>query len=169
MSRPESLDIDRSEAQRQIHKTRPSQRGPRLVQMASHDNGMLETSRMFKAGNFPSWARPGLGGRGRTSYPKPLTRDRLKPISKETIPRRPFELMDGRSVADITHQKLAQREKDISFLKTQHRDVLRGLHSEIERLKAENKDLQFKLVMRKGKEDEEELGRYTTDQLLCME
>lgn len=126
--------------------------------MASHDNGMLEAPRMFKAGQFPSWARPGLGGRGRTSYPKPLTRDRLKPISKGTT----FELMDGRSVPDIT-QKLAQREKDISFLKTQHRDVLRGLHSEIERLKAENKELQFKLVMRKGKEDEQELGDKSVD------
>ncbi|XP_066502205.1 coiled-coil domain-containing protein 74B isoform X3 [Hoplias malabaricus] len=38
-------------------------------------------------------------------------------------------------------------EKKIDFLQQQHRETLRELHSEIERLSRQNKDLHFKLIM----------------------
>ena len=36
-------------------------------------------------------------------------------------------------------KRIVQQEKDITFLTTQHKDVLKSLHEEIGRLKAENK------------------------------
>ena len=63
----------------------------------------------------------------------------------------------------MTDNKLSPRDKELAFLKSQHSDVLRGLHGEIERLKAENKDLQFKLVMTDNRETRsEETGRDMT-------
>lgn len=44
-------------------------------------------------------------------------------------------------------QRIQHLEKSIMFLKQQHGEVLKSLHDEIDNLKKENKDLQFKIVM----------------------
>ncbi|KAL7854138.1 hypothetical protein AOLI_G00209820 [Acnodon oligacanthus] len=38
-------------------------------------------------------------------------------------------------------------QRKVDFLQQQHRETLRELHSEVERLRRQNKDLQFKLIM----------------------
>ncbi|XP_072517460.1 coiled-coil domain-containing protein 74B isoform X4 [Salminus brasiliensis] len=42
---------------------------------------------------------------------------------------------------------VASLERKIDFLQQQHRETLRELHSEVERLTRQNKDLQFRLIM----------------------
>eukprot|EP00118_Oscarella_pearsei_P025643 m.308522 g.308522 ORF g.308522 m.308522 type:complete len:418 (+) comp44150_c0_seq1:161-1414(+) len=117
--------------------------------------------------NVPTWSRPGLGGRGRSVYPKQLPRDKLKPLASS--PASAF-LSSGRKmecgpslIANIrsadrqtviqmmeeARKRILQQEKDMTFLTAQHKDVMKSLHQEIARLKTENKDLQFKLIMSK--------------------
>ncbi|XP_062399924.1 coiled-coil domain-containing protein 74A [Sardina pilchardus] len=48
---------------------------------------------------------------------------------------------------DSDLSRIASLEKDVSFLQQQHRETLGKLHQEIDSLKRENKELQYKLIM----------------------
>ncbi|KAK3580816.1 hypothetical protein CHS0354_025161 [Potamilus streckersoni] len=93
---------------------------------------------------LPQWSRVNTLDRGR--YPKPFVKDKL-----QTIQDRPDTGEDDDKQIDLSQLNPAQRihhlERSIIFLKQQHQEVLRSLHDEIEGLKKENKDLQFKIVM----------------------
>ena len=105
--------------------------------------------------NVPNWSRPGLGGRGRSFYPKQLPRDKLKPLatSPSTFLSSNRKMDSATLIASArtadrqtivqmieeARKRIVQQEKDITFLTTQHKDVLKSLHEEIGRLKAENK------------------------------
>lgn len=109
--------------------------------------------------NLPSWSRNTLG---RRKQPRPIIRDRLQPI--KSIREEMDEVADEKSnensnfsgrivsapsrghLLDQSH-RIDNVEKRIDYLRTQHAETLSNLHSEIERLKAENKELNFKLVM----------------------
>lgn len=109
--------------------------------------------------NLPSWSRNTLG---RRKQPRPIIRDRLQPIKsiREEMDEGTDEKSNekssfsGRIVSAPSRGHLpdqSQRtdniEKRLDYLRTQHAETLSNLHSEIERLKAENKELNFKLVM----------------------
>ncbi|XP_060564742.1 coiled-coil domain-containing protein 74A-like isoform X2 [Ruditapes philippinarum] len=93
-------------------------------------------------GTLPQWSRVNTLNRG--SYPKPFTKDKLMPVADKVGDE------DDRTV-DLSELNPAQRihhlERSIMFLKQQHAEVLKSLHEEIDSLKKENKDLQFKIVM----------------------
>ncbi|XP_060564743.1 uncharacterized protein LOC132723954 isoform X3 [Ruditapes philippinarum] len=94
-------------------------------------------------GTLPQWSRVNTLNRG--SYPKPFTKDKLmQPVADKVGDE------DDRTV-DLSELNPAQRihhlERSIMFLKQQHAEVLKSLHEEIDSLKKENKDLQFKIVM----------------------
>lgn len=109
--------------------------------------------------NLPSWSRNSLG---RRKQRRPIIRDRLQPIKSireemdEISEDRSNELSNysGRIVSAPSRghgleqtQRLDNIEKRLDYLRTQHAETLSNLHNEIERLKAENKELNFKLVM----------------------
>jgi len=109
--------------------------------------------------NLPSWSRNSLG---RRKEPRPIIRDRLQPIKSireemdESAEDRSNDKSgySGRIVSAPSRghgldqaQRMENIEKRIEYLSTQHAETLANLHSEIERLKAENKELNFKLVM----------------------
>lgn len=109
--------------------------------------------------NLPSWSRNSLG---RRKPPRPIIRDRLQPI--KSIREEMDEIgedkskgkanLPGRIVSAPSRgheldgaQRIENIEKRIDYLRAQHAETLTNLHNEIERLKAENKELNFKLVM----------------------
>ncbi|CAL8406103.1 unnamed protein product [Arctogadus glacialis] len=54
----------------------------------------------------------------------------------------------GRSPGDmVANTRVASLQRNITFLQQQHGDTLHKLHAEIDDLKRENKDLQYKLIM----------------------
>ena len=101
--------------------------------------------------NLPSWSRNSLG---RRKEPRPIIRDRLQPIKSireemdESAEDRSNDKSgySGRIVSAPSRghgldqaQRMENIEKRIEYLSTQHAETLANLHSEIERLKAENK------------------------------
>lgn len=101
--------------------------------------------------NLPSWSRNTLG---RRKQPRPIIRDRLQPIKsiREEMDEGADEKSNEKSnfsgrivsapsrghLLDQSH-RMDNVEKRIDYLRTQHAETLSNLHSEIERLKAENK------------------------------
>ena len=88
-------------------------------------------------GRLPSWKRPGLPKK--SSIVGTLVRDKsLSPShvggSFDSI----GSVCEGSEGGGV-QQRIFQLEKNILFLKQQHRDTLQQLHKEIERLKIENR------------------------------
>lgn len=69
---------------------------------------------------------------------------------------------DDRAV-DLTElnpvQRIQHLERSIQFLKQQHQEVLKSLHEEIDFLKKDNKDLQFKIVMSQKQQQQQQQGQ----------
>ncbi len=88
---------------------------------------------------LPSWNRPGLGARA--SGTKTLSRDMIS-SRQEGAPlgARAKGPHDG-------IQRVLQLEKSLRFLTEQHLDTLKQLHGEAERLKRENRELNFRMIM----------------------
>ncbi|XP_025091079.1 uncharacterized protein LOC112562201 isoform X2 [Pomacea canaliculata] len=57
-----------------------------------------------------------------------------------------------------TAQRVQYLERSLAFLRQQHADVLHALHDEVDSLKKENKDLQFKIVMSQRRSPEQGNG-----------
>ncbi|XP_064612859.1 coiled-coil domain-containing protein 74A-like isoform X2 [Liolophura sinensis] len=91
---------------------------------------------------LPQWSRVNTLDKAR--YPKPFVKDRLLP------PMEPPK-SDENSEQDMASQSGLQRvhhlEKSVVFMRQQHNEILQSLHQEIEALKKENKDLNFKIIM----------------------
>lgn len=110
--------------------------------------------------NLPSWTRNSLL---RKKQPRQIIRDHLEPInpiveemdnSRALTKSNDKSSYTGRIVSALLQgqgldqeQRIEHVEKTIDYLRTQHAETLSNLHREIERLKAENKDLNFKLIM----------------------
>lgn len=120
----------------------------------------MSSSALPPLGNLPSWSRVSKLDRNR--YPKPFLRDRLQTLPpaggdlihtggnqhSTTALNIPVQFVENLTASD--QQRLVYYNKSIQFLQQQHTDTLRKLHEEIECLKKENKDLQFKVVMTKN-------------------
>jgi len=126
---------------------------------------LMSSSALPPLGNLPSWAR--VSSLDRNRFPKPFLRDRLTtlPPTGPSLPPINSNIKIDHSVSyasqlDLPVQnvdKLSKNEqhrlvyynKTIKYLQEKHAETLKKLHEEIEMLKQENKDLQFKVVMRK--------------------
>lgn len=108
------------------------------------------TSQLSHRGRLPSWNRPGLCRKSGADVRK-LARDQLPPIALQTsttsAPAGPGVGKDEAQANSIALARIVQVEKNILFLKQQHHDTLEQLHKEIEWLRNENRELNFKLVM----------------------
>lgn len=93
---------------------------------------------------LPQWSR--VNNLDKARYPKPFVKDKFQPMDG-----RAGNMEEEDKELDQSGINPAQRvqylERSLLFLRQQHTDVLRALHSEVESLKKENKDLQFKIVM----------------------
>eukprot|EP00731_Ephydatia_muelleri_P023525 Em0015g1108a len=91
----------------------------------------------------------------------------MRPPSIKVLPKDNNQLQDRASNEELdfdSHfyvdlpQKVQQLQRNLCFLKKQHLETLQQLHKELERLKKENKDLSFKLVMCKCGQAEVKTG-----------
>eukprot|EP00918_Siedleckia_nematoides_P097606 GHVU01213837.1.p1 GENE.GHVU01213837.1~~GHVU01213837.1.p1 ORF type:complete len:435 (+),score=53.92 GHVU01213837.1:564-1868(+) len=105
--------------------------------------------------NLPQWSRVNTLDKAR--YPKPFLKDRLQPLPNVAEPtsasNKRQDSMDSEDaelgLVDNMNpgQRIQHLERSIMFLREQHHEVLTNLHEEIDKLKRENKELQFKIVM----------------------
>jgi len=127
---------------------------------------LMSSSALPPLGNLPSWAR--VSSLDRNKFPKPFLRDRLATLpptrSSTSLPsvaedsegefpvasQLELPVEDVANLSPSERKRLVYYNKTIKFLQKKHSDTLEKLHSEIEELKQENKDLQFKSIMRKG-------------------
>lgn len=108
---------------------------------------------------LPSWSRASLHHK-----PKhPLQPDKLRPLATCTVSTVKGEAQlspstSGSSnssdkeentlhVIEVYKQRVKYLSNNIDFLKEEHGKILKSLHDEIERLKYENKDMKFKLII----------------------
>ncbi|XP_033628267.1 uncharacterized protein LOC117290813 [Asterias rubens] len=105
--------------------------------------------------NLPQWQRVQTLDKAR--YPRPFLKDQI-PILPPTnssgassfVLHPDNESLDtGGSEVDPL-QRVLHMERSMEFLKRQHHEVLFSLHQEIDDLKRENKELQFKVIMARG-------------------
>ncbi|XP_048199393.1 coiled-coil domain-containing protein 74B isoform X2 [Perognathus longimembris pacificus] len=80
--------------------------------------------------------------------PRPVSSNSSSRSASRPRPRPPAGLQQSGQLGFIEAQKrVLDLEKSLQFLQQQHSETLVKLHEEIEYLKRENKDLQYKLIM----------------------
>lgn len=109
----------------------------------------MSSSALPPQGNLPSWSRVSTLDRSR--YPKAFVRDRfplgggttITPDHDAGLKKMDVKLLEKMSGpnSNIHH------EKKIRFLQQQHSETLDKLHEELDYLKRENKELNFKVIM----------------------
>lgn len=130
---------------------------------------MMNTSKLPPLHNLPSWSRSSLE---RRKIQRSIAKDPVLPVKKTQVPSSPnrsgtvkalsshgrrngsSRIVSAPSSADQGDEKrntrkLAHLENSVTFLQQQHQDTLSKLHEEIEKLKSENKELNFKLIVPK--------------------
>ncbi|XP_010730553.3 coiled-coil domain-containing protein 74B isoform X2 [Larimichthys crocea] len=99
--------------------------------------------------HLPQWTR--VGGLGKPRSPRRLPANHLQPLP--AVP--PADRGVGRAAAaaaevschNDTDPRVASMQRNIQFLQQQHKETLEKLHAEIDYLRRENKELQYKLIM----------------------
>lgn len=90
---------------------------------------------------LPSWTRISLAGRQEQVAGN--TRQLPRDSSQRVMLERAVSLRENHSVRHMDSAQSQERinllERNIAFLRSQHSDTLRQLHSELDRLKKENK------------------------------
>ncbi|XP_022095824.1 coiled-coil domain-containing protein 74A-like [Acanthaster planci] len=105
--------------------------------------------------NLPQWQR--VQSLDKARYPRPFLKDQIPVLpptnssaaaSSSLVLHTDSEILDtsGSDAVDPA-QRLHHMERSMEFLKRQHHEVLVSLHQEIDELKRENKELQFKVIM----------------------
>ncbi|KAI4816333.1 hypothetical protein KUCAC02_008660 [Chaenocephalus aceratus] len=95
--------------------------------------------------HLPQWTR--VGRLGKPCSPRRLPPNKLQPLP--VVPpadTRVWKAAEVSSHSD-TDPHVASMRRNIQFLQQQHKDTLEKLHEEIEYLRRENKELQFKMIM----------------------
>lgn len=110
---------------------------------------------------LPSWSRSSLQHKQKLS----LQPDKLRPLAScTTKASRSSDLSSSKSNSPVTSdkeenvlhilelykQKVKYLSGNIDFLKDEHAKILKSLHEEIDRMKYENKELKFKLIISDG-------------------
>ncbi|CAJ1071198.1 coiled-coil domain-containing protein 74A isoform X1 [Xyrichtys novacula] len=109
-------------------------------------NQAMSSNNLPPVRHLPQWTRVGSLG-------KPCSTRRLPSHHLPPLPAAPP--VDGEArggAADASCQsdmdpRVASTQRNIQFLQQQHKDTLEKLHAEIEYLRRENKELQYKLIM----------------------
>ncbi|XP_013857871.1 coiled-coil domain-containing protein 74B [Austrofundulus limnaeus] len=97
--------------------------------------------------HLPHWPR--IGCLGKPGLPRHLPANR----PQQRLPAVPLTDGDvavgvaGRSSLSDENPRVASLQRNIRFLQRQHEDTLEKLHAEIDYLRRENKELQYKMIM----------------------
>ncbi|KAM4634116.1 coiled-coil domain-containing protein 74B [Polymixia lowei] len=95
--------------------------------------------------NLPHWSR--VGFLDKPYVPRPLPAKSLQqPPVVPPPPEEPRGAPRGGGGEPSPH-RVASLQRNIHFLQQQHKDTLEKLHAEIDDLRRENKELQYKLIM----------------------
>lgn len=89
---------------------------------------------------MPQWSR--MGQLDRSRYPRPFTKDNCIINTEEHLLNTGIDDASNELMAvepDLSPNRVDYLEKSIKFLKTQHEEILRSLHSEIDKLRTDNK------------------------------
>lgn len=94
---------------------------------------------------LPSWTRTSLAGRQENAATRLLPRDKLGTprATSRVMLERAVSLREGNPLRNTdsaqSRERITQLERNLAFLRAQHSDTLRQLHTELERLKKENR------------------------------
>ncbi|XP_024238021.1 coiled-coil domain-containing protein 74A [Oncorhynchus tshawytscha] len=97
--------------------------------------------------NLPHWSRVGCLDKPCFPQPRPFPFNHLEPLSDSPRGDRGGEVSSHRDM----DTRVASLQRNIQFLQLQHKDTLQKLHGEIDDLRRENKELQYKLIMEPSK------------------
>ncbi|XP_029565406.1 coiled-coil domain-containing protein 74B isoform X1 [Salmo trutta] len=97
--------------------------------------------------NLPHWSRVGCLDKPCFPQPRPFPLNHLEPLSDSPRGDRGGEVSSLRDM----DTRVASLQRNIQFLQLQHKDTLQKLHGEIDDLRRENKELQYKLIMEPSK------------------
>ncbi|XP_042251110.1 coiled-coil domain-containing protein 74A isoform X1 [Thunnus albacares] len=95
--------------------------------------------------HLPQWSR--VGRLGKPCSPRRLPENQLQPLPAVPTADRGVVRAAEVSCHGQTDPRIASLQRNIQFLQQQHKDTLEKLHAEIEYLRRENKELQYKLIM----------------------
>ncbi|XP_051267550.1 coiled-coil domain-containing protein 74B isoform X1 [Dicentrarchus labrax] len=95
--------------------------------------------------HLPQWTRVGRLGKPRS--PRLLPVNQLQPLPVVPSADRGVGRAAEVSCPSDMDPRVASMQKNIQFLQQQHKETLEKLHAEIEYLRRENKELQYKLIM----------------------
>ncbi|XP_056288602.1 coiled-coil domain-containing protein 74B isoform X2 [Pseudoliparis swirei] len=95
--------------------------------------------------HLPQWTRVGRFGKSDTPRYLPASQPQQLPVAPPAI--RGACGAAGASRHGDVDPRSASVQKNIQFLQQQHKDTLEKLHAEIEYLRRENKELQYKMIM----------------------
>uniref|UniRef100_UPI003AAE4758 coiled-coil domain-containing protein 74B n=1 Tax=Centroberyx gerrardi TaxID=166262 RepID=UPI003AAE4758 len=97
--------------------------------------------------NLPQWSR--VGCLDKPCAPRPLPANHLQPLPVAPLADRGAVRGGGEEVSchGDMDTRVASLRRNIQFLQQQHKDTLEKLHAEIDELRRENKELQYKLIM----------------------
>ncbi|XP_055730204.1 uncharacterized protein si:ch211-222n4.2 isoform X3 [Salvelinus fontinalis] len=97
--------------------------------------------------NLPHWSRVGCLDKPCFPQPRPFPFNHLEPLSESPRGDSGGEVSSHRDM----DTRVASLQRNIQFLQLQHKDTLQKLHGEIDDLRRENKELQYKLIMEPSK------------------
>lgn len=109
---------------------------------------MSSSSNLPPVRHLPHWTR--VGSLGKPCSARRLPGNQLQPLSaappadRSGLVRAQETSCQGDTESD---PRVASLQRNIQFLQQQHQDTLGKLHKEIEYLRRENKELQYKLIM----------------------
>ncbi|XP_029372271.1 coiled-coil domain-containing protein 74B [Echeneis naucrates] len=107
----------------------------------------MSSSNLPPVCHLPHWTR--VGRLERHCSPRRLPAQQPPPPPLPAVPA--ADRPDGRAAEPSCHRdtdpRVASLQRNIQFLQQQHKDTLERLHAEIEYLRRENKDLQYKMIM----------------------
>ncbi|KAM3600470.1 uncharacterized protein V6R79_024018 [Siganus canaliculatus] len=105
----------------------------------------MSTYKLPPVRHLPQWTR--VGGLGKPSSPPCFPGNHLQPLPAVPPADKEVERAAVVSCHSDVDPRVASLEKNIEFLQQQHKGTLEKLHTEIEYLRRENKELQYKLIM----------------------
>ncbi|XP_041816473.1 coiled-coil domain-containing protein 74A [Chelmon rostratus] len=94
--------------------------------------------------NLPQWTRVGRLGKPRCPLRLPVHQQLMPAVPSADSGVGPGAEVSCHSDVD---PRVASMQRNIQFLQQQHKETLEKLHAEIEYLRRENKELQYKLIM----------------------
>lgn len=96
--------------------------------------------------HLPHWTR--VGRLGNSSFPQRPPANRLQPLpGDQPVDGGPTKGAVTSCNSDNTDNRVASLRRNIDFLQKQHKETLEKLHDEVDHLRRQNKELQYRLIM----------------------